>query len=112
MAAATITTIPMGAIAAMAGARVLGRLANTTVQVAGQDLCGILTDVPLDAELGMVTMASRSKRFACLAADVSALGLVLAEKTAVTLNGQAWRVRGAPRPAPQTGWLTLELERA
>ena len=112
MATLAITSTPMAALAAMVGQRVMQTQANATLVVGAQELCGILTDMPSDVTLGQATAATRIKRFCCLLADSQALATPIATKLAVTLGTEPWKVRGAPRPAPQTGWLMFELERA
>lgn len=101
----------MAAAQADLGVRVLSRLANASIDFAGQAVFGLLADVPGEAGVGGGQVRVRTKTFTCLVADLQEVTGGVARNRACTLAGDAWVVVGRV-DTPATGNAELTLERA
>lgn len=106
-----LTAAPMAAALAQAGERVLARLANAELVFFSGSVFGLLSDEPAELMLGGMAVQARRKVFVTMAADLDALLGGVAEGAEGAINGTPWRV-ALRTEHPQTGQVTLTLERA
>jgi len=90
--AVQITTAPMAAVMPDAGAQVLRRLANASLDFGGQSVFGLLADEPAEVGMGGQQVRVRRKTLLCLAVDLQEVVGGVQQGTACTFDGAAWLV--------------------
>lgn len=106
-----ITSTPMTDLAPAIGLRVLKRLANASLNFGWGRVAGVLSDEPVDAMLGSLSVQSRRKRFICASDDLAEIAGGVQIGTPCELEGAPWLVAELTAN-PQAGQITLQLERA